>query len=137
MEKEIRSSLSEADLPSRHWPSEEVDVRVDLPPAYRRPWTEEYIRDVLLNPQMSFDQLAKRHGRTPASVNRVRGMIREVVYDKPYEATDKRRELINRVLETFNYKGWDEETKTRYAVRGRGKRTDNTQKALKSTKAII
>lgn len=113
------------------------NVEVLVPPNYRAPWTNEYVRDVILSPDLTFEDLARRHGRSPASVNRLRCMVREIVYNRSYEAGDKRRKLIKRVLEELNYQEWDEDTRARYATRGKGRRSDRTQKALALKKGRI
>ena len=135
--KKPRTSLRVRDLPSRRGTYEDFTVKVELPQNFRAPWTEEYVEGVLLNPTATFAELAKQHGRTPASVNRVRCMIREVVLDKSYEADDARRNLVTKVLTNLGYETWDEETKKRYAVRGSGRRTDYTTKALGTKKQLI
>ena len=130
------------DRPSKPWWKEGSRVMVKTPAKWRCPWTKEELREVLFHPQMRFEDLAVELGRTPASVNRMRCVLREaagIVQDRTgFEPPNSRRmQMAREVLKEVEPLNWSEGEKAWYLRRGHGIRGDGTTKALQMERGMI
>lgn len=141
-ERDSKPNLHLVDRPSRPWWKEGSRVVVKTPPKWRVPWSKEELREVLLHPEQSFEDLATSLGRTPASINRMRCLLREaagVVQDnRGFEPPNSRRKgLAREVLEEAGMQQWTEGQKSWYLSRGHGLRSDRTAKAVQLERGIV
>ena len=141
-EQSQQPDLRIVDRPSRPWWSEGTTVIVQRPPKWRQPWTKEELHEVLSRPKEDFEALAKRLGRSPGSMNRMRNLLREVaglVQDKTgFEPPNsKRAQLAREVLREAGIDKLDLLEKKERLPRGHGVRSDKTAKALRLEQGSI
>ena len=128
-----KTSLRVVDGPERRW--EGYDVKPKLAPKYGHPWTEDEVRYVILNAALPNEDVAADLDRSPGSVNAIRGIIRAVAgatsnAGRWVNETSARAQLARKVLDDLHFQSWSPEERRRYLVRGGGRRSDGSQKAL-------
>lgn len=131
---QFRTSLRVTGGAERRWWNEDYDIKPNRAGKYGDKWTEDEIRQVILNPGLTFDELAKDLGRSPGSVNALRGVVRVVGGATANSGgwvseTSHRAVLVRKVLDDLGFESWTDEERARFLVRGRGRRSDHTQKA--------
>ncbi len=131
---EFRTSLRVSKGPERRWWTEEYDIKPAKAPRYSSKWSEDEIRYVILNPTLTFGEIGAELGRSPGAVNALRGYIRAVAGATSNAAgwvpeDSHRARLVRKVLQDLAFESWTDEERRRYLVRGRGRRSDKTQKA--------
>jgi hypothetical protein len=133
-EQPFRTSLRIGGGAERRWWNEDFDVKPAKAEQYGGKWTEDEIRHVVLNPTLTFDDLAQDLGRSPGSINALRNVIRAVGGATAntggwVSETSHRAQLVRKVLDDLGFSDWTDEDRRRYLVRGRGRRSDHTQRA--------
>lgn len=127
-----RTSLRVTDGPPRK--RADHDIQPELADKYGRPWTAEEIKLVVLNPEKRHEELARDLRRSPGSVNSIRSVIRAVAGATSntggwVNEHSSRARLAKSVLADLGFESWTEEQRDRYLVRGKGQRSDGSQKA--------
>lgn len=129
-----RTSLRITEAPGRRWWTEDHDIKPAKAARYGGKWSEDEIRHVIVNPTLTFEEIAEELGRSPGAVNALRSYIRVVAGVTSnvggwVDEDSHRARLVRKVLEDLQFASWTEEEVRRYIVRGRGSRSDKTQKA--------
>jgi hypothetical protein len=129
-----RTSLRITEGPGRRWWKEDYDIKPAKAARYGGKWSEQEVRYVILNPTLTFDEIGEELRRGPGPVNALRSIIRVVAGATSnaggwVKENSHRAQLVRKVLDDLQFDSWTEEEVRRYIVRGRGRRSDKTQKA--------